>query len=117
MINKDLTIIVLQRLWQAISGSLTLIFIVQYLSLNEQGWYYGYLSLSAIYALFEMGLSSILVNISAKYFRDLSWGHKGVIVGLGREYFSDFINKSIIVYIKMAVVFFIFILIFEFLLN
>jgi hypothetical protein len=54
-----------QRIWQATAGLVTAILLVQCLTPEQQGWYYGFTSAAALFALFDSGLSLILVQRSA----------------------------------------------------
>jgi len=52
----------IQRVAQALIGLITLFLLVRFVSLHEQGWYYSFMSLGAIYVIFDHGLSGILIN-------------------------------------------------------
>jgi glycosyltransferase involved in cell wall biosynthesis/O-antigen/teichoic acid export membrane protein len=58
--NRDF--IQIQRIAQALIGLITLFLLVSFVSLHEQGWYYSFISLGAIYVIFDHGLSSLLIN-------------------------------------------------------
>ncbi len=62
------------RIWQAISGLATTILAVHFLSLEQQGWYYSFLSVAALYTLFDLGLSTVLVQVSAHFSIHSRWG-------------------------------------------
>jgi O-antigen/teichoic acid export membrane protein len=104
--SKDLIIILSQRSWQALAGFLTTIFITKYLSPEEQGWYYSFISVSALYVLFELGVSSALSQISSRMFIHLVWDDGGNVKGQGREKFNAFFVASIKYYLMIAVLFF-----------
>jgi len=69
------------RLWQAGAGAVTLILVVRFLSAEEQGWYYSFLSVAALWSLFELGLSVVLVQAAARFWRDSNWSVQGAVVG------------------------------------
>ena len=104
-ISREILIIVGQRFWQAVSGFGTLVFIMYFLSLDQQGWYYSLLSMSALYTLFELGLSVVLVNVSAKYFIGLAWTNDGGIEGADQEAFSAFVPQAFMIYAILSVAF------------
>ena len=104
-VSKDILIIIAQRLWQAISGFGTLVFIICFMSLDQQGWYYSLLSLSALYTLFELGLAVVLVNVSAKYFMGLAWTKQGGLAGANQHAFAALVTQAFIIYRYLALAF------------
>ena len=42
------------RLWQGFAGLITALFVVRFLSADQQGWYFTFMSLAALYSIFEM---------------------------------------------------------------
>lgn len=50
------------RLWQAFSGPVTIVLLIRYLSVPQQGIYYGLASVVGIQAYFELGLLNVLVS-------------------------------------------------------
>lgn len=70
-----------QRFWQACSGLLSVIFITHCLSPELQGWYYSFISIAALYTLFDLGLSIVLVQVSAHQFVRLQWLPHGELSG------------------------------------
>lgn len=57
--------VLLQRTAQAAYGLVTVLAISRFLSLEDQGWYYTFISLAALYTLVDLGLSAILVPMFA----------------------------------------------------
>lgn len=104
-VSRDILIIITQRLWQAVSGFGTLVFIIYFLSLDQQGWYYSLLSMSALYTLFELGLAVVLVNVSAKYFIGLSWTKDGAIAGTDQAAFAAFVPQAFTIYAILSLAF------------
>mgnify|MGYP001316060534 CR=1 FL=1 len=60
-----MNIVFVFRIVHALFAIITLYFITQYLTPQEQGWYYTFLSFSALIHLFDFGLSMALVHASA----------------------------------------------------
>ncbi|MCU0719071.1 MAG: hypothetical protein MUC83_05160, partial [Pirellula sp.] len=60
------------RVWQAISGPLTIIFLVRALTLGEQGVYYVLASVMSIQLFFELGLLNVLISQSGHLASDLA---------------------------------------------
>jgi O-antigen/teichoic acid export membrane protein len=104
--SRELTLIFSQRLWQAVAGLITVIFVTRYLSADEQGWYYTFVSLAALYSVFEMGLSSALVQSAGHVFKGLRWLPQGSLEGQQRaRVFKSFLGQAVRVYIRLAVAF------------
>lgn len=105
MLKSSLSIIVLQRVWQGLAGVLTVLVIGLTLSEEQQGWYYTFLSLSALYSLFEMGLTTALIQVTAHMFVKMHWLPQGRVAGENSELFKSFFIKSIKIYLLLALVF------------
>ncbi len=94
------------RIIHALFALITLYFITQYLSPEDQGWYYTFLSLSALIYLFDFGLSSALIHISAIKFTKYKWKKNGLIDGEDANSFQDFINLSFFKYLRLSLYYF-----------
>ena len=81
VIAVDVAIVLTQRIFHSISGLITMLLIARFLSPEQQGWYYSFLSLAAVYTLFDHGLSVVLVPVFAQRFVDASLGDRGAIAG------------------------------------
>ena len=114
MMSRELTLILSQRLWQAVAGLVTVVFVIRYLSAEEQGWYYTFVSLAALYSVFEMGLSSALVQSVGHVFPGLRWLPKGNLEGLRADLFKSFLGQAVRVYLRLAIAFALFILLIGF---
>ena len=105
MISKTLSAIVLQRSWQALAGLVTMLLVTVTLTPELQGWYYTFISIASLYALFEMGLSTVLIQSVAHMFIELQWLDDGKLSGKSAFIFHSFLSKSFRVYIKLALTF------------
>ena len=94
-----------QRVWQAGAGMVTLIFVTHFLSPIEQGYFYTLASLAALHMALDLGLSTVLVQFSAKEFIGLSWGAGGVVLGGNSSRFLTLVRLSIRWYCIAAVIF------------
>ena len=103
--SRELTLILSQRFWQAAAGLVTVIFVTRYLSADEQGWYYTFVSLAALYSVFEMGLSSALVQSAGHVFVGLRWLPKGDLEGQRAGVFKSFLGQAVRVYLRLALAF------------
>jgi len=99
------SVILAQRLWQAGSGLVTMILIAYFLSPVQQGWYYSFLSLAALYTLFDLGLSVVLIQISAHLFVKLKWLAGGGVEGEGLGHFQALLGRSFRLYLLLALTF------------
>jgi O-antigen/teichoic acid export membrane protein len=64
---------ILARVTQAGGGVFTLVFVAQYLTKVEQGYYYTFGSILAIQVFFELGLSNIITQFVAHENANLIW--------------------------------------------
>ncbi len=103
--HPAVSIILVQRLWQACSGLVTMILIAYFLSPVEQGWYYSFLSLAALYTLFDLGLSVVLIQISAHLFIRLRWLAGGAAEGENLGHFQALLGRSSRLYLLLALAF------------
>ncbi len=106
MTLSSLHFIIGQRLWQGIAGLITVFFIATFLSAEQQGWYYTFVSLAALYSIFEMGLAVALVQISAHFFADLRWLKYGQIEGSRISEFTAFVSQAVRIYVGFSGIFF-----------
>lgn len=94
-----------QRAWQAFSGVITLGFITFFLSPIEQGYFYTLLNIAALYMAFDMGLSTVLVQFSAREFIGISWRGCGKVEGESKSRFLTLVRLSIRWYGLSAILF------------
>jgi len=72
-------IVALQKTIQAGTGFITAILVTIFLSPEEQGYFFTMGSLLSSYTLLDLGLSSLLIQVSARYFSGLEWGKNGEV--------------------------------------
>ena len=72
-------IVALQKTIQAGTGFITAVLVTIFLSPEEQGYFFTMGSLLSSYTLLDLGLSSLLIQVSARYFSGLDWGKDGEI--------------------------------------
>ena len=95
----------MQRLWQGLAGLITVFVITSTLTHEQQGWYYTFVSIAALYSLFEMGLSAALIQFTAHMFIRLHWLQDGRVAGDYASTFHTFFSSSVRVYAFAAVLF------------
>ncbi|MBV5328081.1 MAG: hypothetical protein JZU65_10650, partial [Chlorobium sp.] len=110
MFSIDITIILAQRFWQAASGLVTILLIAHLLTPVQQGWYYSFLSLASLYTLFDLGLSVVLVQISAHQFVGMKWLPGGGAEGESLLRFYALVGRSSRLYLLLALIFFLLVL-------
>ena len=59
-------IVFLQRAWQGFAGLITVWLIATHVSIVDQGWYYAFLSLAACASFFDLGMSVVVLQTSAR---------------------------------------------------
>ena len=103
--KKDIFVVLAQRSWQGLSGLITIILVARFLSPELQGWYYSFLSVAAFYTLFDLGLSIVIVQLTAHLFVDLKWGKKGKAEGPSVSRFREFTFQIFKHYRLLAIAF------------
>lgn len=78
-------VVLFQKSWQALSGFVTVLLVTHFLSADEQGYYYAIGSLLSGYVLLDLGLSGLLVQISARMFSGLEIGDGGRLGPVGEK--------------------------------
>lgn len=94
-----------QRAIQSSLGFITILVVVRFLSLNTQGWYFTFSSIAAIYTLFDLGLSMVLVHLSAHLFGSLEWTNQGGVHGLMSKRFSNLVQHSVRFYGRLSLLY------------
>ena len=103
--NVNLSLVFMHRAWQGLSGLVTLLLLTHFLTPIQQGWYYSFLSLAAIYTLFDLGLSVVLVQFSAHLFVNMKWLAKGRVAGASKDQFLSLVGQSIRLYLLLGLLF------------
>lgn len=76
-VDRGVTFFALGRLWPAVAGPATALFIAGFLDPDEQGFYYAFASLLALQTFFELSFSVALLPFVAQ-----EWSH--LVLGVGR---------------------------------
>jgi O-antigen/teichoic acid export membrane protein len=70
-LDRALAFALATRVWQAISGPITIALLIRTLNLSEQGVYYAIVGIIGIQAYFELGLLNVLVSHSGHQWAEL----------------------------------------------
>ncbi len=95
------------RIWQALSACITLVMILKLTQPDEQGVYYTLTSLANLQIFFELGLSFVILQSTSHYFKALTWGAQGSVLG-PQDHFAillSFAQKSLHIYAILAGIF------------
>lgn len=99
-------LVAFQKVIQAITGLLTALLVTNFLTLNEQGYFYTIGSLLSSYILLDFGLSNLLVQDSARYFSALKWSPDNTVISAnnqGKSAFLSLANWTLRWYAKLGV--------------
>ena len=92
----------MQRFIQGILGVGTIFLVVHKLSQDQQGWYFTFSSIAAVYTIFDLGLSVVLVQLSAHLFSRLKWLDRGNFEGVMTKQFAKLAHQSVRFYLQLA---------------
>lgn len=96
-LKSALALILAQRVWQGMAGIVTILVVINVLSIEEQGLYYSFLSFAALSTLFDLGLSLALMQVashsSASLVRSLNGynqatGQLAELIAFGARYYA-----------------------------
>lgn len=104
--RPELASILALRIWQALGGLVSTLLAVHYLTPALQGWYYSFLSVASLYTLFDLGLSTVLLQVAAHSFVGLRWASGNRLEGEHTERFRSLLGKSVRWYAVAAIAFF-----------
>lgn len=95
------------RVWQALSSCIILLLILKGTQPSEQGLYYTFASLANLQFFFELGLSFVILQSTPHYFKSITWGARGALLGPKSELATllAFMQKSIRIYAVLAALF------------
>ena len=88
-------LVLAQRAVQALAGLTTMVVISHFVNSEEQGWYYTFLSLAALYTLADLGLSVVLVPLFAKHFAVARLLKGGMVTGEGEPFLGQLLGRTV----------------------
>lgn len=97
-IDKSIALNLFGRGWQSIAGLITLWVIGLHLTLDEQGFYFTFLSVLGLQVFFELGLGYVILQFASHEVAYLTWNKKGCLEGdiLIKERLRSFFRYSLI---------------------
>jgi O-antigen/teichoic acid export membrane protein len=72
-IDRAISLTLAMRAWSAISSLISLWFIAQFLSPDEQGFYYTFINVLGIQVFFELGLTYVVLQTASHEMAHLAW--------------------------------------------
>ena len=79
--RRDLLFTLINHAWRLVSGPITLLLIPLFLSPEQQGYWYLFISLSALSILADLGLSNIILQFAAHEYAFLHFTSDGYLGG------------------------------------
>jgi O-antigen/teichoic acid export membrane protein len=79
--RKDLLFTLINQFWRLVSGPVTLLLIPLFLSPEQQGYWYLFISLAALSIFADLGFSNIILQFSAHEYAFLRFTDKGLLEG------------------------------------
>ena len=67
--------------WPALSGPVTLLLLIRFLSLGQQGFYYAFNNFLSAALLFDLGLSAVILQFASHEWAKLEWTPEGTLAG------------------------------------
>jgi hypothetical protein len=80
-LDRAIAFTVLARGWSTLAGVITVLLIARFLTAAEQGYYYTFSSLVALQVVFELGFSSVILQLAAHECAHLQVQDDGTISG------------------------------------
>ena len=96
-VDRAVAFTVLARAWSSLAGIGTLLLIARYLTPAEQGFYYTFYSLVALQIVFELGFSTVILQVASHEAAHLEIAPDGVVTGPPEPHsrLADVLQKSV----------------------
>ena len=106
-VDQAVAYTLLGRGWSVLAGPVTLIFIIRFLSPQEQGFYYTFGSILGLQVFLELGLSGALILYSSHEKAKLDWTAQGSLTGdpIAKCRLSTLLRTALIWYGVVALLF------------
>lgn len=80
-IDRAVASTLLSRVWVVVSGIVSLVMLTHFLSPNEQGFYYTFISILGLQILVELGISLVILQFASHEKAKLEWTNQGTLEG------------------------------------
>ena len=80
-VDRAVAFAVLTRLWQSLTGPVTLLLMSRYFTPEVQGYYYTFASLLALQSFLELGFYLVIINVASHEWAHLELDENGHVVG------------------------------------
>ena len=97
-LDRPLAFALAARVWQAVSGPITIALVIRFMNVDETGIYYNFAPIIGIQAFFELGLLNVLISQAGlahsacqaeeETDRDLAAGRMGELIRASRNWFG-----------------------------
>ena len=96
-LDRAIGFTLLGRGWSSIAGLVTLRLIAKHLSIDEQGYYYTFGSMVALQIVFELGFSSVILQLASHESAHVEITDEGHLVGelLPQQRLASVLQKSV----------------------
>ncbi len=104
-IDRAVGYAILGRGWSAVSGLLTLVLLVRFLTPKQQGYYSTFGSFMALQIFFELGLGLVLMQFASHERAGLEWGPKKTLEGdpVAKARLASLLRRGLLWYGVMSV--------------
>lgn len=80
-LDKTIIFTITSRVWTASAGLITLYFLINYINVETQGYYYTFFSILALQVFAELGLTYAIIQITSHEMAKLSWQDNCTVTG------------------------------------
>lgn len=80
-VDRAVGFTLISRIWTAVSGGVTLVLLLHFLTPTQQGFYYTFASVLALQVFFELGLTFVILQFASHERALLEWSPERILVG------------------------------------
>jgi hypothetical protein len=104
-VDRAIAYTVIGRGWAVLAGPITLLFIANFLSAEEQGYYYTFFSVLGLQVFFELGLAIVILQFASHEKAKLEWTSRGTLEGdpVAKARLFSLLRRALVWYAIVAV--------------